>query len=135
MTRLIFLIVSDFCSSVLFLYLIFPQAYHITNDEPIRFWDFMSQVLVGLGYDAPRYHLPYVLVYGIAILLWLITSLLRPLVNIKPTFTPMRVALAGTHHYYSCSRAKQDMGYQPVVSLQEAIAQTVASYPHLKRGS
>lgn len=110
------------------------KAYHITNDEPIRFWDFMSQVLVGLGYEAPRYHLPYTLVYGIAMLLWLITFLLRPLVNIKPTFTPMRVALAGTHHYYSCSRAKQDMGYQPVVRLQEAIARTVASYPHLKRG-
>lgn len=115
-------------------YLVIQQAYHITNNEPICFWDFMSQVLVGLGYDAPRYHLPYALVYGIAMLLWLITSLLRPLVNIKPTFTPMRVALAGTHHYYSCSRAKHDMGYQPVVRLQDAIARTVASYPHLKRG-
>ncbi|KAI4887900.1 hypothetical protein NFI96_012480 [Prochilodus magdalenae] len=111
------------------------KAYHITNDEPIRFWDFMSQVLVGLGYDAPRYHLPYALVYGIALLLWLLTLLLSPLVTIKPTFTPMRVALAGTYHYYSCARAKQDMGYKPLVSLKEAIARTVASYPHLRKGA
>uniref|UniRef100_A0A8B9H086 Sterol-4-alpha-carboxylate 3-dehydrogenase, decarboxylating n=3 Tax=Astyanax mexicanus TaxID=7994 RepID=A0A8B9H086_ASTMX len=111
------------------------KAYHITNDEPIRFWDFMSRVLVGLGYDAPRYHLPYSLVYGLALLLWLLTLLLRPLITIKPTFTPMRVALAGTHHYYSCARAKHDMGYKPLVSLHEAIAQTVASYPDLRRGA
>ncbi|KAL2077822.1 hypothetical protein ACEWY4_027326 [Coilia grayii] len=111
------------------------KAYHITNDEPVRFWDFMSQVLVGLGYDAPRLHLPYLLVYGIALLLWLLAALLRPLVRFKPTFTPMRVALAGTHHYYSCTRAKQDMGYQPLVSLKDAITRTVDSYPHLRKGA
>ncbi|XP_043113915.1 sterol-4-alpha-carboxylate 3-dehydrogenase, decarboxylating [Puntigrus tetrazona] len=111
------------------------QAYHITNDEPVRFWDFMSQVLVALGYGAPRYHLPYALVYGLALLLWLIAALLRPLIRIKPTFTPMRVALAGTHHYYSCARAKKDMGYQPLVPLREAIVRTVESYPHLRKGA
>ncbi|XP_056142799.1 sterol-4-alpha-carboxylate 3-dehydrogenase, decarboxylating isoform X2 [Lampris incognitus] len=111
------------------------KAYHITNDEPIRFWDFMSEVLVGLGYAAPRYHLPYTLVYVLAMLLWLLALILRPIMPFKPTFTPMRVALAGTHHYYSCDRAKQDMGYKPVVSLREGIARTVMSYPHLKQGA
>uniref|UniRef100_A0A8C7J3N1 Sterol-4-alpha-carboxylate 3-dehydrogenase, decarboxylating n=1 Tax=Oncorhynchus kisutch TaxID=8019 RepID=A0A8C7J3N1_ONCKI len=111
------------------------KAYHITNDEPVRFWDFMSDILVGLGYAAPRYHLPYTLVYGLSLLLWLLSLLLRPLVAFKPTFTPMRVALAGTHHFYSCSRAKQDMGYKPVVGLKDGIRRTVESYPHLRHGA
>ncbi|XP_078810442.1 sterol-4-alpha-carboxylate 3-dehydrogenase, decarboxylating isoform X2 [Oryzias latipes] len=111
------------------------KAYHITNDEPIPFWDFMSEVLVGLGYAAPRFHLPYRLVYGLALLLWLLSVLLRPFVAFKPTFTPMRVALAGTFHYYSCQRAKEHLGYKPVVSLKEGIACTVQSYPHLKSGA
>ncbi|XP_058505995.1 sterol-4-alpha-carboxylate 3-dehydrogenase, decarboxylating [Solea solea] len=111
------------------------KPYHITNDEPVRFWDFMSEVLVGLGYAAPRYRLPYTFVYGLAVLLWLLALILRPLVSFKPTFTPMRVALAGTHHYYSCDRAKQDMSYKPVVSLKEGIARTVQSYPHLRQGA
>ncbi|XP_008325531.1 sterol-4-alpha-carboxylate 3-dehydrogenase, decarboxylating [Cynoglossus semilaevis] len=111
------------------------KPYHITNDEPVRFWDFMSEVLMGLGYAAPRYHLPYTLVYGLALLLWLLALVLRPLVSFKPTFTPMRVALAGTHHYYSCERAKQDMGYKPVIGLKEGITLTVQSYPHLRRGA
>lgn len=111
------------------------KPYHITNDEPVRFWDFMSEVLVGLGYAAPRYHLPYALVYGLALLLWLLSLILRPLIRFKPTFTPMRVALAGTHHYYSCERAKEDLAYKPVVSLKEGIERTVKSYPHLRHGA
>uniref|UniRef100_A0A1A8HW43 Sterol-4-alpha-carboxylate 3-dehydrogenase, decarboxylating n=1 Tax=Nothobranchius kuhntae TaxID=321403 RepID=A0A1A8HW43_NOTKU len=111
------------------------KAYHITNDEPVRFWDFMSELLVGLGYDAPRLHLPYILVYGLALLLWLLTWILSPVFSIKTTFTPMRVALAGTHHYYSCERAKEHLGYKPVVSLKEGIARTLESYPHLRKGA
>ncbi|XP_034037236.1 sterol-4-alpha-carboxylate 3-dehydrogenase, decarboxylating [Thalassophryne amazonica] len=111
------------------------KPYHITNDEPVRFWDFMSEVLLALGYDVPRYHLPYTLVYGLAVLLWLLSLVLRPLVAFKPTFTPMRVALAGTHHYYSCDRAKKDLDYKPLVGLKEGIARTVQGFTHLRRGA
>ncbi|KAJ8348204.1 hypothetical protein SKAU_G00267930 [Synaphobranchus kaupii] len=109
------------------------KAYHITNDEPVRFWDFMSEILVGLGYDPPRYRLPYRLVYVLAMLLWLLVLFLRPVLRLRPTFTPMRVALAGTHHYYSCARAKQDLGYRPLVSLKDGITRTVSSYTHLRK--
>ncbi|NXJ20058.1 NSDHL protein, partial [Dicrurus megarhynchus] len=109
------------------------KAFHITNDEPIPFWTFMSRILTGLDYDPPKYHIPYWLAYYLALLLSLLLALLRPLVTIKATFTPMRVALAGTFHYYSCERAKRAMGYSPVVSLDEAIARTVQSYPGLRR--
>ncbi|NXC71195.1 NSDHL protein, partial [Anhinga anhinga] len=109
------------------------KAFHITNDEPVPFWAFMSRVLTGLNYDPPKYHIPYWLAYYLALFLSLVVRLLSPLVTIKPTFTPMRVALAGTFHYYSCERAKRDMGYKPVVSLEEAIDKTLQSYPHLRR--
>lgn len=29
----------------------FLQAYFITNMEPIKFWEFMSRILEGLGYE------------------------------------------------------------------------------------
>ena len=35
------------------------QAFHITNDEPIPFWTFLSRILTGLNYEAPKYHIPY----------------------------------------------------------------------------
>ncbi|XP_053129237.1 sterol-4-alpha-carboxylate 3-dehydrogenase, decarboxylating [Hemicordylus capensis] len=109
------------------------KAFHITNDEPIPFWEFLSRILTGLNYEAPRYRIPYWLAYYLALLLSLVVLLLSPLVALSPTFTPMRVALAGTFHYYSCERAKKHMGYKPPVSLDEAVARTVESYPHLRR--
>uniref|UniRef100_A0ACB8FX69 Uncharacterized protein n=1 Tax=Sphaerodactylus townsendi TaxID=933632 RepID=A0ACB8FX69_9SAUR len=93
------------------------KAFHITNDEPIPFWEFMSRILTGLEttYGSPNKE--------------------SPLSAINSHFCPphMRVALAGTFHYYSCERAKRDMGYKPLVSLDEAVVKTIQSYPHLYR--
>ncbi|XP_078268500.1 sterol-4-alpha-carboxylate 3-dehydrogenase, decarboxylating isoform X2 [Rhinoraja longicauda] len=109
------------------------KAYHITNDEPIPFWTFLSELLVGLNYDRPKYHIPYLLAYYLAALLTIFLMLLKPFLTIKPTFTPMRVALAGTFHYYSCERAKRDLGYKPVICLSEGIKNTIQSFTYLKR--
>lgn len=109
------------------------KAYHITNDEPIPFWTFLTELLVGLNYDRPKYHIPYLLAYYLAALLTILLMLLKPFLTIKPTFTPMRVALAGTFHYYSCERAKRDLGYKPVICLSEGIKNTIQSFTYLKR--
>ena len=91
----------------------------------------MRDMLVGLNYPAPRYNLPYWLVYYIAVLLRFLSKLLSPVVNIQPTFTPTTVSLAGTHHYYSCERAKTDLGYKPVISMRDGIKKTIAHFQHL----
>ncbi|KAG8505945.1 Sterol-4-alpha-carboxylate 3-dehydrogenase, decarboxylating [Galemys pyrenaicus] len=109
------------------------KAFHITNDEPIPFWTFLSRILVGLNYDAPKYHIPYWVAYYLAFLLSLLVSVLSPLVQLQLTFTPMRVALAGTFHYYSCEKAKRAMGYRPVVTMDDAVARTVQSFRHLRK--
>lgn len=109
------------------------KAYNITNDEPIFFWKFMADMLSGLGYDEPKYRLPYYLIYAIATILMLFVTLLRPVCSWTPTFTPMSVSLAGTHHYYSCKRAQNDMGYKPQIPMSRAIAETVNSFAVLKK--
>ncbi|XP_064405536.1 sterol-4-alpha-carboxylate 3-dehydrogenase, decarboxylating-like [Halichondria panicea] len=109
------------------------KAYFITNDAPLPFWDFMSRVLTGLHYPAPVYHLPYWLVYTLALLLQLLAWCVSPITTLTPTFTPMRVALAATHHYYSCDRAKRDFGYKPLVSFDEALTKSLEHFSHLRR--
>ena len=68
----------------------------------------------------------------LAVVVQFCCTVLSPLVTIKPTFSPMRVALAGTHHYYSCVRAKRELGYKPVVEMDEAIARTLENFEHLR---
>lgn len=109
------------------------KAFHITNDEPIPFWTFLSRILIGLNYDAPKYHIPYWVAYYLALLLSLLMSVISPFIQLQPTFTPMRVALAGTFHYYSCEKAKKLMGYRPLVTLDDAVARTVQSFQYLRK--
>ena len=93
----------------------------------------MAQILAGLGYEQPKYHIPFFVVYIVATLLMLVVNVLRPVCKWTPTFTPMSVALAGTHHYYSSQNAKCDLDYKPVIPLQLAIAETVESFGTLKK--
>uniref|UniRef100_A0A2K6U3Y2 NAD(P) dependent 3-beta-hydroxysteroid dehydrogenase NSDHL n=1 Tax=Saimiri boliviensis boliviensis TaxID=39432 RepID=A0A2K6U3Y2_SAIBB len=109
------------------------KAFHITNDEPIPFWTFLSRILTGLNYEAPKYYIPYWVAYYLALLLSLLVMVVSPVIQLQPTFTPIRVALAGTFHYYSCERAKKAMGYQPLVTMDDAVERTVQSFRHLQR--
>ncbi|KAM8752368.1 sterol-4-alpha-carboxylate 3-dehydrogenase, decarboxylating isoform 2-T2 [Rhynchonycteris naso] len=109
------------------------KAFHITNDEPIPFWMFLSRILTGLNYEAPKYRIPYWVAYYLAILLSFLVMVISPFVQLQPTFTPMRVALAGTFHYYSCEKAKKVLGYRPLVHMGDAVERTVQSFHHLRR--
>ncbi|XP_047391936.1 sterol-4-alpha-carboxylate 3-dehydrogenase, decarboxylating isoform X3 [Sciurus carolinensis] len=109
------------------------KAFHITNDEPIPFWTFLSRILTGLNYEAPKYHIPYWVAYYLALLLSLLVMVISPIIQLQPTFTPMRVALAGTFHYYSCEKAKKVMGYQPLVTMDDAVEKTIQSFHHLRK--
>ncbi|XP_006874844.1 PREDICTED: sterol-4-alpha-carboxylate 3-dehydrogenase, decarboxylating [Chrysochloris asiatica] len=109
------------------------KVFHITNDDPVPFWKFLSQILTGLNYEAPKYHVPYWLAYYLALLLALLVMVLRPVLELQPTFTPMRIALAGTCHYYSCERAKRILGYRPLVPLDKALDRTLQSFRHLQK--
>ena len=110
----------------------FVQAYNITNDEPVKFWDYISKILVGLNYPPPRYKLPYSLILVISVILSWFTWFLSPVISIETTFIPMRVRLAGTHHYYNCGRAKQDFGYSPLRDFDEGMQMSLEHFGHLR---
>jgi sterol-4alpha-carboxylate 3-dehydrogenase (decarboxylating) len=108
--------------------LVCGKAYHITNDAPLPFWKFMGQVVKAVELPEPQVRLPYWLIYGLAVILHYVCVALSPIVTITPTFTPMRVALAGTHHYYSCQRAKTELGYSPVVKMDEGLKRSMEDF-------
>jgi sterol-4alpha-carboxylate 3-dehydrogenase (decarboxylating) len=107
------------------------QAFNITNDEPIPFWTFYKHVAEGMGYKAPTIHIPYSLALYLSMIVNFFLILLRPIVHVKTTFIPSRIALAGTYHYYDCSKAKKQLGYKPVLNLTEGIDDTLQYYKQL----
>ncbi|XP_061374909.1 3beta-hydroxysteroid-dehydrogenase/decarboxylase isoform X2 [Gastrolobium bilobum] len=108
------------------------QAYFITNMEPIKFWEFMSLVLEGLGYERPRIKIPAFVIMPIAHLVEWIYRLLGPYGMKVPQLTPSRIRLLSCSRSFDCSKAKDRLGYAPIITLQEGLQRTIESYPHLR---
>ncbi|KAF8082641.1 hypothetical protein N665_0817s0015 [Sinapis alba] len=107
------------------------QAYFITNMEPIKFWEFMSLLLEGLGYDRPSIKIPAIIMMPIAHLVELVYKLLGPYGMKVPQLTPSRVRLLSCSRTFDSSKAKDLLDYSPVIPLQEGIKRTIESFSHL----
>lgn len=108
------------------------QAYFITNMEMIKFWEFMSIILKGLGYQRPKIKIPTLVMMPIAHMVELTYKIFGPYGMKVPQLTPSRVRLLSRSRTFSCSKANDRLGYRPIVSLKEGIRRTIESYPHLR---
>uniref|UniRef100_A0A5B6ZIS1 Reticulon-like protein n=1 Tax=Davidia involucrata TaxID=16924 RepID=A0A5B6ZIS1_DAVIN len=108
------------------------QAYFITNMEPIKFWEFVSLILEGLGYERPRIKIPVFVMMPIAHLVECTYKLLAPYGMKVPQLTPSRIRLLSCSRTFNTSKANDHLGYTPIVPLQEGLRRTIASYSHLR---
>lgn len=110
------------------------KAYFITNDEPRPFWGMMGDICEGLGYERPRIHLPYHLIMLLACFVqYIIVPLLKCFgKNMETDFTPFRIAVSATNRTFSCKKAKEELGYAPAVSIDDALKRTFQYFRHLQ---
>ncbi|KAH1241402.1 3beta-hydroxysteroid-dehydrogenase/decarboxylase isoform 2 [Glycine max] len=108
------------------------SAYFITNMESMKFWEFVSVVVEGLGYEGPRIKIPTFVIMPIAHLVEWIYRLLGPYGMKVPQLTPSRIRLTSCSRTFDCSKAKDRLGYAPIVTLQEGLRRTIESFTHLK---
>jgi sterol-4alpha-carboxylate 3-dehydrogenase (decarboxylating) len=106
------------------------QAYFITNNEPTPFWNFIGKLLNEFGSPKPERSISFVFAYILAwfmeYLSWILSWL--PLVNYKPSITRHMVCIVAKDRYFNCDKAKRDLGYSPIVSLEEGLQITVAYF-------
>ncbi|XP_078433273.1 3beta-hydroxysteroid-dehydrogenase/decarboxylase-like isoform X2 [Wolffia australiana] len=108
------------------------EVFFITNLQPVKSGDFASLMLGDLGFPCFRtsFHFP----------LRLVQSMLTSLVGFseKLQFSPKRMAFLRTlvcTRTFDCSKAQKHIGYFPIVSLEDGIARTAESSPHLVNDS
>jgi sterol-4alpha-carboxylate 3-dehydrogenase (decarboxylating) len=104
------------------------QAFFITNDEPVRFWDFIGTIHSGFdrytGQDLtsrqriiiPR-SLSYILAVFAEIFAWISGK--------KATFTRMNVTYSCATRWYNIEKAKRVLGYVPNVKLYDGLNRTM----------
>jgi hypothetical protein len=106
------------------------ECYFITNGEPRPFWQFINTVLTETGCCGPTKKISFSIAYFIAFIMewvqWFVARLPRFLrINMEPTITRHMVCVLGRSQWYSCAKAARDLGYQPIISLDQGLETTI----------
>ncbi|KAJ4723544.1 Reticulon-like protein [Melia azedarach] len=111
------------------------KAFFITNVEPIKFWRFVSIILEGLGYQRPFIKLPTWLA-GYIILLAKWTHEKLGLRSCNHSLSASYIVQSALRtRTFDCTAARKNIGYSPIVSLEEGVSSTIESFSHLSRDS
>ena len=101
------------------------RVYNITNDDPRPVTDVVDELFTLLG-TVPRYRRRNATVlYGVASLLELVYAVLR--LPGEPPVTRYTVCALAYSQVLDISAARRDLGYEPIVSLDEGIRRYVES--------
>lgn len=99
------------------------RTYTITNDAHPRLWTVIGAVLRGVGLpDAPR---PVPLAAALAVA-GLLEARAR-LTGREPLLTRYSAAILAREQTYDIAAVRRDLGYTPIVSLDDGIARTLAA--------
>ncbi|XP_075835174.1 NADPH-dependent 3-keto-steroid reductase HSD3B3-like [Microtus pennsylvanicus] len=102
------------------------QFYYISDDTPHQsFCDLVYNLSKDWGLRLySGWSPPLPLLYWLAFLLEVVSFLLRPIYNYQPPFTRYVVTLLNSVFTFSYKKAQRDLGYEPLVSWEEAREKT-----------
>jgi nucleoside-diphosphate-sugar epimerase len=100
------------------------KAFFITNGEPMPFWGFVALVLERLKFPPIKVRLPGGLVYAIAAVKETFDTMRGGTLNNEDGLTRFAIRYMCTHHYFNIDRARQQLGYDPKVSVAQGIELT-----------
>jgi sterol-4alpha-carboxylate 3-dehydrogenase (decarboxylating) len=105
------------------------EAFFITNDSPVYFWDFARRVW-GEGGDTVAVNPAkiWVLSTGFALMIATIAELVLGIFGKTPNLDRPKVRLSVMTRYYNISKAKQRLGYYPIVKLEDGIRKGVKAW-------
>ncbi|KAF2967829.1 hypothetical protein GQX73_g5766 [Xylaria multiplex] len=103
------------------------ECFFITNGSPVYFWDFARSVWISAGfpYDPRRV---WVLPLFIALMIGFLGELAAFLLNRPATLTRQRITFSSMTRYYNISKARERLGYEPLVPLNIAVQRSVRWY-------
>jgi nucleoside-diphosphate-sugar epimerase len=100
------------------------RAYFITNGEPVVLWDWINELLRGVGIPELTKHVPLGVAYaagGVLEALWRVLPLKG-----EPPMTRFVAKELATDHWFDISAARRDLGYAPRVSMAAGTAELIA---------
>ncbi len=100
------------------------EAFFITNDTPVYFWDFARTVWRAAGSPLKRNQMR-VLPREVGLALGFLSEIFFGIIGKPATFNRQRIIYSCMTRYYDISKAKRRLGYKPLVPLEQGIKQSV----------
>ncbi len=102
------------------------ETFIITDGLKITWKEYIDKIAEKLGVGRPLFSTPYCLAYSAGAVCEAILKLFRS--KKPPIITRYRIAIAGKDYHFSIEKARTKLGYQPRISLDEAMERTVEWY-------
>ena len=93
------------------------KKYNISNDEPIKLWEWLKKICDELGFQYPKIKISYPVAHGLAAALEAACTLIPT--HPEPPLTRMAVNMIANSTTLDITAARRDLGYSPRVSVDE----------------
>ncbi|WP_319450609.1 MULTISPECIES: NAD-dependent epimerase/dehydratase family protein [unclassified Mycobacterium] len=104
------------------------QAYFVNDGDPVNMFEFSRPIVEACGEKLPTFRVPGRLVLLVMkVWQWLHFRLGLP----KPPVEPLGVERISLNNYFSIAKAKRDLGYAPLFTTQQAMAECLPYYTDL----
>ena len=95
------------------------QVYFISDGEPVNLWDWINTVLKNTRRPSIEKNISYQNATRIGFMFEKLYGWLN--IKSEPPMTRFLASQLATSHYFNISRARRDIGYEPVISPDEAM--------------
>ncbi|MBJ6726273.1 NAD-dependent epimerase/dehydratase family protein [Geomesophilobacter sediminis] len=95
------------------------KAYFISNGEPLPLWDMVNRILAAADLPPVQRSVPPGVAYAVGTICEGIWNLLK--LSGEPPMTRFVARELATAHWFDISAARNDLGYQPEVSIDEGL--------------
>jgi 2-alkyl-3-oxoalkanoate reductase len=106
------------------------KAYFISNGEPVTLWDWINELLRGIGVPEVKKQISLnaaSFAGGVLETLWRVLPL-----KSEPPMTRFIAKEMATDHWFDISAARRDLAYHPLVTVEQGTAELIE---HYKKGN
>lgn len=99
------------------------KPYFISQGEPVNLWNWINQLFVAMNINEVQASLTFPFAYRLGGLLEAIYKIAR--LKNEPKMTRFLAEQLAKSHYFSIENARNDLGYEPVISTAQGLEKTV----------
>ena len=99
------------------------KAYFIGQNEPVFLWEWLNHIFTELGLPTLEKAVPFKTAYHLGFMIEKLWGALR--IKSDPPMTRFVACQLAQDHWFSSEAAQKDLGYQPILSMDQALEKTL----------